>query len=233
MAKVMFREPPPMTILARRPVRDFLTWASRPDFGTAPAVPTIPFTVGIARPARIGRERAPKGGIEVAGRFYKGGQLLPATASPTPTANPRDSWPAWTDQRWTIAASPASDIDLTAFAPPVSPPAPTKLAIYGFTYTAREIPAGECGSVAFELKKVETNNHYHVIRDHYGLVKCDCPDFLMRHDGTGQMCKHGSRLVELGMVPPPTPIPSTLGRREFLTPSVSVLRNATPDRVGC
>lgn len=109
--------------------------------------------------------------------------------------------------------------------------APTKLAINGFTYEAREIPAGECGTVAFEVLKVETNNHYHVIRDAYGLVKCDCPDYLMRHDGTAAMCKHGKALVSMGLVKTPTPIPSTVGRREFITPAVSVYRDNFPERI--
>ncbi len=192
----------------------------------SPAIPTLPFAVGIAGPSTSApaRPRAPKGGTLVAGRFYRGGTFLPATA------NPRDEWPEWTDERWTVAERPASDIDLTAFAP-IAPAGPTRFAINGFTYTASEVPAGECGTVAYELHRLDTNHRYHVIRDHYGLVKCDCPDFLFRCDGTGQTCKHGSKLVAMGMVPAPTPVASTLGRREFLGPDFSILRTAEPDRV--
>ena len=38
------------------------------------------------------------------------------------------------------------------------------------------------------------------------------------------MCKHGRKLVELGLVAAP------LGRVDFITTHVSFLRNATPDR---
>lgn len=110
-------------------------------------------------------------------------------------------------------------------------PAPVKLAIFGFTYTVRPIDPGECGTVAFELYKADTGHHYHVIRDHFGIVACDCPDYLFRREGTGQPCKHGAALVAKGLVPAPSPEPTTLGPRVFLTPAVSVVENATPRRL--
>jgi hypothetical protein len=198
------------------------------SLASAPAATVHPFAVGLDRPAVAARVRAPRGGVDIAGRFYRGGSYLPANApaivATAPVAtNPRDSWPAWTDEeRWTIAEPPASEIDLTAFAVPREPE-PARFAIHGFTYTAREVPAGECGSVAFAVHRPDTNHTYHVIRDNFDVVKCDCPDFLMRHDGTGRMCKHGSKLVELGLIPAPTPVASTLGHREFITPYVSIL----------
>jgi hypothetical protein len=223
---------------SRRRVKALLMLAlSAPlDPFASPAVPILPFAVGIARPACPGRSRAPKGGLVVAGRFYKGGQLLPATAdaTPAPATNLRDSWPSWADEdRWTIVEPAASEIDLTAFATRAESPVPlaAEFSIHGFRYAAREIPAGECGTVAFELYRPDTNHHYHVIRDGHGLVACDCPDYLMRREGTGAMCKHGSKLVELGMIPAPSPVLPALGRRESITPSVSVPRDATPDRI--
>ena len=149
------------------------------------------------------------------------GLRLPVAGPTTPPAlataeNPRDSWPAWVDaDTWEIGPEP----DL------VAEPAPAKLAIHGFTYEAREIPAEECGTIAYEFIKVEMNNHYHVIRNHFGEVTCDCPDYVLRRDGTGRMCKHGVGLVEAGLIPAPT-----AGRgRATLTPTVSNIE-ATPAR---
>ena len=149
------------------------------------------------------RDRAPKGGATspVNDRFYKGGQFWPAR-------------PAGPDI-----------IDL------IDEPAPITLAIYGFGYTVRLIDAGECGTVAYEMHRTDTNHTYHVIRTHHGLVKCDCGDYLFRHDGTASTCKHGSALVAKGLMAAPSPILSTVGRRVFLTPTCSVLENATPERI--
>jgi hypothetical protein len=144
--------------------------------------------------------RAPKGGCTVDGRVFKGGQFC----------------------------LPFDPIDPHGVEALVETKA-ARVAIHGFTYTVREIPAGECGTVAFEMHRTDTNHTYHVVRNHYGLVTCDCPDYLFRHEGSAGMCKHGSRLVELGMIATPTPIRSTLGVREFYG-NVSVLRNATPTR---
>ena len=138
---------------------------------------TINFSVGIvkATPARYGI-RAPKGGCTVNGRTFKGGQFC----LPFDPANPH--------------GKPAA---------PVIVPAPAKVAITGFTYTVREIPAGECGTVAYRMHRIDTNHTYDVIRNHFGEVTCDCPDYECRRAGTGQMCKHGAKLVELGMIPAP------------------------------
>ena len=140
--------------------------------------------------------------------------VKPATAE-----NLRDSWPASVDADvWTITPEPAL----------VAEPATVKLAIHGFTYEAREIPAGECGTVAYEVLKIETNNRYAVIRNHFGEVTCDCPDYVLRQEGTGRMCKHGVGVVEAGLVPTPTPAP-TAGRGRATPPTVSNIE-ATPAR---
>ena len=93
---------------------------------------------------------------------------------------------------------------------PVIPPAPVPvvIAIRGFTYEVREIPAGECGTVAYAMRKRETDNRYDVIRNHFGEVTCDCPDYEMRRVGTGSMCKHGRALVQAGYIPAPAPGPA-------------------------
>jgi hypothetical protein len=109
---------------------------------------------------------------------------------------------------------------------------PVKVAITGFVYSVAPVAvAPEIGTVAYELHKLDTGNRYHVVRDGFGLVRCDCPDYEFRRDGTGPLCKHGAALVAKGLVPAPSPVATTLGRREFLTAAVSVLRPAAPDRV--
>ena len=139
--------------------------------------------------------RAPKGGCTVAGKIYKGGQFC----LPYDPANPH--------------GEPAVEVA----------PAPVKVAIHGFTYTVKKIPAGECGSVAFEMHRIDTNHTYHVIRDGFGEVTCSCPNFEMRRAGTGVPCKHGRKLIDLGLIvasvprrettPAPVAIPAPRRRR--------------------
>jgi hypothetical protein len=101
---------------------------------------------------------------------------------------------------------------------------PIKVAITGFVYEVAPIPAGECGSVAFSMHKTATNNTYHILLDNHGELTCDCPDFEFRRAGTGQPCKHGRSLIELGMVnpsiparqPAASPSPSAARRRRFV-----------------
>ncbi len=85
--------------------------------------------------------------------------------------------------------------------------APTRTAIHGFVYTVKPIPAGECGSVAFAMHRIDTNHTYHIVRDGFGEVTCSCPDFELRRAGTGQPCKHGRKLIELGLIEAATPLP--------------------------
>jgi hypothetical protein len=146
---------------------------------------TIDFSIGIVKPitTRYGI-RAPKGGCTVTGRTFKGGQFCYPFDASNPHSQP--------------IAAPAPVVV------PAASPTPFKVAINGFTYTVREIDPGECGTVAFRMHRIDTNNTYDVIRNHFGEVTCDCPDYEMRRAGTGQICKHGSRLVELGMIPAPS-----------------------------
>ena len=60
-----------------------------------------------------------------------------------------------------------------------------RVAINGFVYDVSAVDAGECGTSAFELHKLDTNHTYHVIRTHHGAVECDCPDYEARHRGNG------------------------------------------------
>lgn len=77
--------------------------------------------------------------------------------------------------------------------------------INDYRYDVDKIDAGEFGTVAFRLTK-RSGDHktYDVIRNHFGIVACDCPDYVSRHDGNGYgMCKHGRMLVELGLMAAP------------------------------
>jgi hypothetical protein len=148
------------------------------------ASPTVhPFTAA-STTARHGC-RAPKGGATVNGRLFKGGQFC----LPYDPANPHG-----------VEATPG----------PVAAPAaaPVKTSINGFTYKVTEIDPGECGTVAFSMHRTDTNHRYDIIRNFFGEVTCDCPDFEFRRAGTGKTCKHGQKLVELGMVPAPSPVKS-------------------------
>jgi hypothetical protein len=144
--------------------------------------------------------RAPRGGCTVNGQVFKGGCFC----RPYDEANPHELP--------TVEAKPE----------------PARTTINGFVYTvepARIHP--EVGSVAFRMHKIDTNNTYHVHRDIHGEVVCSCPDFEFKRAGTGSSCKHGRRLVELGMLrataprtTEPAPIAATPARRRWyrLTP---------------
>lgn len=69
-------------------------------------------------------------------------------------------------------------------------------------YTPTEIPAGECGTVAYRLTKSD-GSHYNVVRTRLGSVECDCPDYTYRREGTACMCKHGAALVDAGLIRAP------------------------------
>lgn len=72
-------------------------------------------------------------------------------------------------------------------------------------YSVDPIPSGDLGTKAFRLSK-HSGDHlsYDVVRQHDGIVACDCPDYERRHRGNGHgMCKHGRALVELGLLPKP------------------------------
>ncbi len=77
-------------------------------------------------------------------------------------------------------------------------------------YGVASIDPGEFGTKAFRLSK-HSGDHavYDVVRQHDGVVACDCPDYEARHRGNGYgMCKHGRALVELGLMPAPIAPPA-------------------------
>ena len=127
------------------------------------------------------RLRAPRGGILVGVRRYRGGVFLPPAARPALEALAR------------VAAAAASA-------------GPVVVGIAGFSYRVEPRPiAPAVGSVAFSLHDLDRNRLHQVHRDCSGQVVCTCGDFAFRREGTGRPCKHGRRLVELGLIPTTTP----------------------------
>ncbi len=127
------------------------------------------------------RPRAPVGGLFVEDRQYPGGVLLPDSARTALEA----------------VAKVASHVALVE---------PVVIGIAGFAYRLDPIAiAPSVGSVAYSLHDTARNRLHHVHRDNSGEVVCDCPDFAFRRQGSGQTCKHGRRLLELGLIPTTTP----------------------------
>jgi hypothetical protein len=85
---------------------------------------------------------------------------------------------------------------------------PTLLTIKGNAYTISPIEPVEEGTAAFRLDKLAGDGVYDVVRNHDGLVVCDCPDYVCRHAGTASLCKHGRALIEAGMLAAPCPKPA-------------------------
>jgi hypothetical protein len=83
---------------------------------------------------------------------------------------------------------------------------PTTLLIKGLAYSVSKIDPGEEGTAAFRLDKVHGEGVYDVVRTHDGLVRCDCPSYVMTFEGTASTCKHGRALVEAGYLDRPSPI---------------------------
>lgn len=128
------------------------------------------------------RLRAPAGGLEVDGRSYRGGAYLPESARPVLEA----------------VASIAARVSIAE---------PVEVGILGFTYAVRSVPiCPRVGSVAFILTPTHKAGSLHVRRDVHGETVCTCPDFEYRRKGTGRPCKHGARLIELGLIPESRPI---------------------------
>jgi hypothetical protein len=80
------------------------------------------------------------------------------------------------------------------------------LTIKAVPYSVEEIPAGEHGTIAFRLVKLEGDEAvYDVVRTWYGTVECDCGDYQFRRKGlTLSPCKHGKALVDAGLIEAPS-----------------------------
>jgi len=71
-------------------------------------------------------------------------------------------------------------------------------------YKVERISPGEDGTVAFRLEKQEKGAEvYDLIRDHHGLIRCDCPSYVATYEGTTSTCKHGQALVITGLMEAP------------------------------
>ena len=127
-----------------------------------------------AKPVRL---RAPRGGITLDGVFVPGGRFLPPTAAPALE-------------------------DLARRASAAAARGPVVIGICGYSYRVEPLAiAPAVGSHAFALVDSERGREYHLHKSIDGEVVCDCGDFAWRKAGTGQPCKHGRRLVELGLIP--------------------------------
>ncbi len=127
------------------------------------------------------RLRAPAGGLLVGDRFYLPGVFLPESA-----------WPALE-----VVAEKAAEVAKVE---------PVVIGIGGFAYRVQPIAiAPSVGTVAYSLHDTARNRLHYVHRDNFGEVICDCGDFTYRRQGTGEPCKHGRRLAELGLIASPAP----------------------------
>ncbi len=129
------------------------------------------------------RLRAPAGGLEVDGRFYRGGAYLPESAR----------------QALEVVASKAARVSVAE---------PVEVGILGYVYTVRSVPiSASVGTVAFLVTpKHKPTEAYHLHHDVQGETVCSCADWEYRRKGTGPPCKHTARLIELGLIPASRPI---------------------------
>ncbi len=107
------------------------------------------------------------------------------------------------------------------------------IAIYGDRYDVESFDPGYAGTYAVRLCKHGSDAVYDVHRSHDGLVVCDCPSYVVTHDGTVSMCKHGRALVQLGMIDPPfcPPAPFELGISEPAAAPVYALTAGPADPI--
>jgi hypothetical protein len=133
---------------------------------------------------------------------------LAATYEPTPEDR------EWADRHLDPAPEPKPKRARKVKAPKAPKGADIRLAaiIDGVTYAIEGLDPGGCGTEAVRLVKTTDGKTYDVVRDHYGLVLCDCPHYEYRLKGNSAgMCKHGSAGVKLGLIKAPTPIPAHAG----------------------
>lgn len=145
--------------------------------------------------------------------------VAPVAVESTPVANPWADRPfalrsaARLDQMdWAWSRRQAAVADILGRNPLEAEPAPPVarvVAIRGREYAVREIAIDKSiGSQAFEVTALSGRTHYHVHRDTFGGVHCDCADHEFRRshaNGFGSPCKHVHRLIGLGMLMAPSP----------------------------
>ena len=156
------------------------------------------FTIGHVKPVRL---RSPRGGLVVGDRYFRPGVFLPESARPALEV---------------VAAKAAV----------VAKVEPVVIGVAGFSYRVRPVDIdASVGTIAFHLSDVARNRSYFVHRDNSGEVMCDCPDFIHRRQGTGEPCKHGLRLAELGLIASTTPrtLPTFADRPRPIASSIPTL----------
>jgi hypothetical protein len=100
----------------------------------------------------------------------------------------------------------------------------TEVEIKGALYAVEAIPAGEFGQSAVRVTKLVNGESYDVIRTRLDLVECSCPDWVVRHDGKGTMCKHGRAMVVAGYLAAPCPIPNKPAVRPITAKDIAAAR---------
>lgn len=132
------------------------------------------------------RLRSPRGGLFVGERYYCPGAYLPADARPSLEA---------------VAAKAAR----------ASTTAEVVIGIHGYSYGVAALAIDpSIGTSAYLLMPHDRPTEaYHVHKAASGEVQCTCGDFVFRKAGTGEACKHGRRLAELGLITstPPRVLP--------------------------
>src|SRR5207302_638398 len=85
-------------------------------------------------------------------------------------------------------------------------PEPTVLEIKARHYEATPLPTVEGTAVVRVGALDDPDATYDVSRGPDGLVACTCGDYTYRHAGTASTCKHGSAVVEAGLLDAPAPV---------------------------
>jgi hypothetical protein len=85
--------------------------------------------------------------------------------------------------------------------------APATLTIADKSYDVEKLPDGPDGEKVVRLSAHHSAaGVYDVSRGNDGLVRCDCPHYTFRLEGTTALCKHGDAVVRAGMIGAPAPV---------------------------
>ncbi len=78
-----------------------------------------------------------------------------------------------------------------------------QITIRGTNYSVTRFDPGPDNTKAYRLEKVGGKGEvYDLARTNEGLIICDCPSYVDTHEGTSSTCKHGTALVEVGLLEP-------------------------------
>lgn len=99
--------------------------------------------------------------------------------------------------------------DPRPFGEGVLPPERPTLTIKGLPYDVEHHRGGDGERVVRLSSHADPAGVYDVSRGADGLVRCDCPDYVWKREGTATMCKHGAACVGAGLVEAPAPVPNS------------------------